>query len=112
MVLNELHYAVIRRKAEKEFGIASYRKLKEFLAKEGYDPFRDDFRAIEETLNLLEVSTLLDSQNWHLIKDLMFKYSLLPNDATILATCMENRLDALATFDEDYRKVQEVKILP
>ena len=33
-VLNELHYSVIRRRAEKEFGITSYRKLKEFLAKE------------------------------------------------------------------------------
>jgi len=112
MVLNELHYSAMRRKAQKELGITSYRKLKEFLAREGYGPFHEDFRAIEETLNLLEVSTLQDSQNWGLIKRLMFRYSLLPNDATILATCIEHGLDALATFDEDYRKVQEVKILP
>jgi len=112
MVLNELHYSVMRRKAEKEFGITSYRRLKEFLAKEGYGPFHEAFKAIEETLNLLEVLTLPDSQNWGLIKRLMFRYSLLPNDATILATCIEHGLDALATFDEDYRKVQEVKILP
>ncbi|WP_456365656.1 PIN domain-containing protein [Thermococcus sp.] len=111
-VLNELHYSVMRRKAEKELGITSYRKLKEFLAKEGYGPFHEDFKAIEETLNLLEVLTIPDSQNWGLIKRLMFGYSLLPNDATILATCIEHGLDALATFDNDYRKVQEVKILP
>ncbi|WP_366938814.1 PIN domain-containing protein [Thermococcus sp.] len=42
----------------------------------------------------------------------MSKYGLLPNDATILGTCIGHGFDGLATFDEDYRKVQEVKLLP
>ncbi len=52
LILNELYYSVMRRKAEKEFGVASYRKLKELLAREGYAPFMEDFKAIEETMDL------------------------------------------------------------
>ncbi|WP_297500975.1 antitoxin AF2212-like protein [Thermococcus sp.] len=82
LVLNELYYSVMRRKAERKFGATSYRKFKELLAREGYTPFMEDFNAVEETLNLFEVSTLPDSQNWDSIKSLMLRYNLLPNDAT------------------------------
>nr|WP_297417643.1 PIN domain-containing protein [Thermococcus sp.] len=58
------------------------------------------------------MKVLPDSQDWGLVKRLMSKYGLLPNDATILGTCIGHGFDGLATFDEDYRKVQEVKLLP
>ncbi|WP_461862798.1 PIN domain-containing protein [Thermococcus sp.] len=110
-ILNELYYSVMRRKAERTFGIKSYRKLKEFLSQNGYEPFLQDFDTIGGILELLGVKKIADSQNWELIQSLMFKYNLLPNDATILATCIENDL-SLATFDRDYQKVKDVKVLP
>jgi predicted nucleic acid-binding protein len=112
LVLNELFYSVIRRKAEVSFGIRSYRKLKEFLNENGYKPFLRDLSLVESTIEGLGIVRIKDSQNWELIRELMLKYSLLPSDATILATAIENGLDALATFDGDYSKVQEMKILP
>lgn len=112
LVLNELYYAVLRRSAEKRFHICSYRKLKEFLNKNGYEPFVEEFSKVDTALEVLGIQLIPDSQNWTLIRKLMLKYNLLPNDATILATCIDSGMDALATFDEDYRKVQELKIIP
>ncbi len=34
--------------------------------------------------------------------DLMKKYNLLPNDALILATCIANNIEYLATYDSDF----------
>jgi len=67
---------------------------------------------MELVLEALGIERIPDSTDWEAIKSLMFKYSLLPNDATILATALERRIDAIATFDEDYSKVQELKVLP
>ncbi len=67
---------------------------------------------MELVLEALGIERIPDSTDWEAIKSLMFKYSLLPNDATILATALERRIDAIATFDGDYSKVQELKVLP
>lgn len=112
LALNELYYSVIRRKAETAFGIHSYRKLKEFLKENGYKPFQKELRLVESVIEGLGIIRVNDSQNWELVRELMFKYSLLPSDATILATAIENGIEALATFDRDYSKVQELKIIP
>ena len=34
--------------------------------------------------------------------DLMKRYNLLPNDALIFASCLENQIEYLATFDSDF----------
>jgi len=36
------------------------------------------------------------------VLDLMKRYNLLPNDALILASCLEHQIEYLATFDSDF----------
>ncbi|AFL95963.1 hypothetical protein containing PIN domain 6 [Thermococcus cleftensis] len=111
-VLNELSYAVIRKTAEVTFGARSYHRVKEILREQGYRPFEEPLSRMELVLQALGIEILPDSSDWEAIRGFIRRYSLLPNDATILATAVEKGVDAIATFDKDYSKVQEVKIVP
>ncbi|NJE62367.1 PIN domain-containing protein [Thermococcus sp. 21S7] len=111
-VLNELSYAIIRKTAEVAFGARSYYRVKEILRERGYKPFEEPLSRMEFVLQALGIERIPDSGDWEAIRGFMRKYSLLPNDATILATAVERGIDAIATFDRDYSKVQEVKVLP
>jgi len=95
LILNELTYAVIRKTAESKFGARSYHKVREILKEKGYKPFEVPLQQMELVLEALGIERIPDSLDWETIKSLMFKYSLLPNDATILATALERRMDAM-----------------
>ena len=86
--------------------------MKRLLQERGYKPFEKPLKQMEFVLQVLGIEVIPDTQKWGQIKTIMLKYSLLPSDATILATAIERGLDALATFDRDYSKVQEVKVIP
>jgi predicted nucleic acid-binding protein len=44
--------------------------------------------------------------------EIMKEYGLLPNDALIAATCRHYKINTLATFDEDFRRVPWLKVIP
>ncbi len=42
----------------------------------------------------------------------MTKYKLLPNDALIVATCRAYNIENIATFDEDFKRVPWLRVIP
>ena len=46
------------------------------------------------------------------LMELVEDYGLLPNDALIVVAALRNGVDAIATFDRDFKKVPWVKIIP
>ncbi len=44
--------------------------------------------------------------------DIMRQYGLLPNDAIIAATCKHYNIDTIITFDEDFKRVPWLTVLP
>jgi len=42
----------------------------------------------------------------------MTSYRLLPNDALIAATCRFYAIDTIATFDEDFRSIPWLRVIP
>ncbi len=46
------------------------------------------------------------------LMELVEDYELRPNDALIVVAALKNRVDAIATFDKDFKKVPWVKIIP
>ncbi len=44
--------------------------------------------------------------------EIMKEYGLLPNDALIAATCKCYGIDTILTFDEDFRRVPWLKVIP
>ncbi|MEM2176790.1 MAG: PIN domain-containing protein, partial [Archaeoglobaceae archaeon] len=43
--------------------------------------------------------------------EVSWKYSLLPNDALIAATCKHYGIRKIATFDEDFKRVDFLEVL-
>ena len=44
--------------------------------------------------------------------DIMRQYGLLPNDAIIAATCKHYNIDTIITFDEDFKRILWLKVIP
>ncbi len=85
------------------FTIKKKKKIKNIL--ETYEPikFLKLFEILPETKQVTELSYLF-----------MKKYNLLPNDSLILATCKVYDLDALASYDSDFKEIakkENIKLL-
>jgi predicted nucleic acid-binding protein len=103
-VYEETFFVGLRLIADDEFGIASTADLKNHIRSDGYG-FADAF-----IRNLHDVFTgigiVQDSKNLDLIVEVAREYSLLPNDALIVATCWEHAIPRIATFDRDFSRVK------
>ncbi len=44
--------------------------------------------------------------------DVMRQYELLPNDAIIVATCKHYNIDTIVTFEEDFKRIPWLKVIP
>jgi len=103
-VYEESFFVGLRLIARNEFGIVSTTQLKNYILARGYG-FADEFlRNLNEVFSGLEI--ISDTVNLPLVEEMARKYSLLPNDALIVATCRENKIPRLATFDKDFVKVK------
>ena len=56
-----------------------------------------------------EIKMLFHSIN--LAKEISIKYKLLPNDALIAATCKYYGISKIATFDDDFERVDFLKVV-
>jgi len=110
-VIDESVYVIIR-KLFAEMGVKNRFDVKRKLqTPEGEE-------IIEEAITL--VTELIEERNVAIVRDAdiyltlatMKKYSLLPHDAKIIATMLQNGIRELATFDEDYKVVQGIVLLP
>ena len=52
-----------------------------------------------------------DSTNTLLISQIAAKYHLLSGDALIIATCVENNIQSLASFDSDFKNIDGISLL-
>jgi len=78
------------------FTIKKKKEIKNIL--ETYEPikFLELFEILPETKQVTELSYLF-----------MKKHNLLPNDSLILETCKAYNLDALASYDSDFKEIAE-----
>ncbi|MCE4604028.1 MAG: PIN domain-containing protein [Aeropyrum sp.] len=42
----------------------------------------------------------------------MRQFGLLPNDALIVSTCKHHGLSTIITFDEDFKRIPWLKVIP
>lgn len=103
-VYEEVFFVGLRLIAEDKFGITSTAHLKEHIRREGYG-FADEFiRNLNEIFS--GITIVPDSVNLSRIEEVARTHSLLPNDALIVATCLEHAIPKIATFDRDFSRVK------
>ncbi len=110
-VLNELVYVVSRKLAERKYGIRTYHEFRSLVAENGYNFCLQEIKSVKEFVDDLRITLLSDYQDVNAVCRIMEKYRLLPNDALIAATCKHYGIRKIATFDEDFKRVDFLEVV-
>ncbi|MCS7131078.1 MAG: PIN domain-containing protein [Archaeoglobaceae archaeon] len=101
VVVSELIYLYLRLKTGKDSILL--KRNPEFVKNVDLNPVYELIDLFDE-LSSSKVVTKLSNQ-------IISKYGLLPNDALIAATCKHYGIKKIATFDEDFKRVDFLEVL-
>uniref|UniRef100_A0A7C3UBI2 Ribonuclease VapC n=1 Tax=Geoglobus ahangari TaxID=113653 RepID=A0A7C3UBI2_9EURY len=110
-VLNELVYIISRKLAERKYGIRSYYDFRSLIASEGYNFCSQEIKSLMRLFEDLKIDVLNDYQDLDEVCTIMRTYKLLPNDALIAATCKHYGIKKIATFDEDFKRIDFLEVV-
>jgi len=84
--------------------------LRKLIARQGYP--REVIDAIDSFLKDLNVEIVGDYFDYDEYLQIIQDFKLLPNDAQIALTCRHYGIDTILTFDEDFKRVPWLKVVP
>ena len=112
-VIEEVVYVLIKEKAGEIVGVEKHYDLLKYL--------RDNPEVVMEVGKevISDVSDFLDFWKIRILPpamhldmfEIIAEYGLLPNDALIVATCKYYGIKKIATFDEDFKRVDFLEII-
>ncbi len=111
-IIDEVEFVIIRRLAKSKLGIRSLRKLKEYIRSRGLDFALDVLEKYTNMLREFEIIILRDYLEPRELLEAMKKYRLTPSDAIIALTCKHYGIDTILTFDEDFKRIPWLKVIP
>ncbi len=111
-IVNEVEFVIVRRLAQTRLGIRKLSKLKEYIRAKGLDFAIDVLEEFTRMLLELNIAILKDYAEPRELLETMRKYRLTPSDAIIALTCRHYGVDTILTFDEDFRRVPWLRVIP
>ena len=111
-IADEVIFTLIRLEAWRKLGIRKLDQLRDYIRIHGLERFNDAISDFEELINKLGILVLEDKGNLKELLETMRKYSLLPGDALIAVTAKHYSIDTMFTFDEDFKRVPWLKVIP
>ena len=85
-------------------------KLRELITRQDErvkNLLEEDIRPLLSLFNLITAETRIEE-----LLDLIESYGLLPNDALIAIVALKHGINTIATFDEDFRRVPRLRVIP
>jgi len=111
-VLDEAIFTIVRTKAWIKQGIRRIEKLREYIQKHGYNYFEEDLNELQKFLRETNIDVVEDKATPQELIETARKYHLLPADALMALTCKHYSIDTVLTFDEDFKRVPWLKVVP
>ncbi len=116
IVYSEVTFGLLRAKYHGARGAYSFYDMKRRLA-EGDEVLASSYAIVEDFLRVLEGEARLrflpvTRRVVETAGDVARALGLLPNDALIAATCRHYGISTIATFDEDFRRVPWLRVVP
>ena len=112
-VIEELCYVLLKIKIGEKYGIDRHYELLTFLrdrtdvVKEEFPEIKEDVSDLLSFMSIEVLPTAPYKEMWRIIEN----YGLLPNDALIAATCKHYGIRRIATFDEDFKRVDFLEVV-
>ena len=110
IVYNELLYTVGAKIAQIKYGVKGKYSFRRHIAKHGFP--EEAIEKVNSFIRDFKVTVLRDYQDPDELVNVIELYRLAPNDAQIVLTCKHRSIKALATFDEDFKRVPWLKVIP
>ena len=109
-VVNELLYISTRKYYQTMKELKGPYSLRKLIAEKGYPKFI--VNGIRMLLEDLEVEVLAENVEYRVMIETASWLKLLPSDAIIALTCKRNSIGVIITFDEDFKRVPWLKVVP
>ena len=109
-VVNELLYISTRKYYQTMGEINGPYSLRRLIASKGYPELI--VNGIRRLLRDLEVEVLIENIGYQDMIETASSLKLLPSDTIIALTCRHYGIDTILTFDEDFKRVPWLKVIP
>ncbi|WP_287794964.1 type II toxin-antitoxin system VapC family toxin [Archaeoglobus sp.] len=103
---NVVVYSEVVRLSQARYRKEKLRKNPEFVK----EAVKFDFAKIKRLLDLAQTLSIAPEVE-KISAEIMNSYGLLPNDALIAATCKHFGIKKIATFDEDFKRVEFLEVV-
>ena len=110
--IDETIFTLIRLDAWRRLGLRKLDQLRDYIRLHGLAEFEDVVNDVSEMIDRLGILVLEDKGNLEELLETMKKYGLLPGDALIAVTARYYGINTILTFDEDFKRVPWIKVLP
>ena len=111
-VIDEVMFLVIRRLALERLGLRRLDKVKAYVSKHGLEFALDKLTMLRNVIKELDIIVLRDAASFEELLDTMVRYNMTPSDAIIALTCKNHGIDTIITFDEDFKRIPWLKVIP
>ena len=111
-IVDEVVFTLIRLEAWRKLGVRKLDQLRDYIRKHGLERFNDAISDFEELIDKLGILVLEDKGNLKELLETMRKYSLLHGDSLIAVTAKHYGIDTIFTFDEDFKRIPWLKVIP
>ncbi len=112
-VIDEVLHFIIRREAMKKYGIRRAYDLRRLVRSKGISFAKESLGKFVSLLGELYVKVVADIEAQpSQIVNTMDNYRLAPRDAIIALTCKHYDINAILTFDEDFKRIPWLKVVP
>ncbi len=110
--VEEASYVLVRIYVTKHYRARSIYQIREIINRYGLEFIKGELDTLRNLLSEYNIVVLQDKAGVAEIHDAMVRYNLLPGDAIISLTCKHYNIDTILTFDEDFKRVPWLKVVP
>ena len=110
IAINEALYVATYEYYRQKEEIKGRHSLRKLITKKGYP--KEVLDTINSFLKDLDIKIINDYFEYNEYLRILREYKLLPNDAQIALTCKHYAIGTILTFDEDFKRVPWLKIMP
>ncbi len=110
VVHNEIIYTSTMHYLKHKYGVSGTHSARKWIKKHGYPG--KVIEVIRELLRRLNIRLIPDVYTEEELYRTLKELRLLPSDAIIALTCKHHDINSILTFDEDFKRVPWLKLVP
>lgn len=111
-IVDEVLFTLLRLEAWRRQGIRRIDDFKAYIRKHGLKELEGVIKDVEEFIYKFNIQVLEDKSDIVELLDAIRNFNLLPGDALIAVTAKSYGIDTILTFDEDFKRVPWLRVIP